>query len=315
MQTLPFNIRNERQFNALTGLSRKAFDVLLLEFTKCLDVSRKLRDQRRQVPRRRKPGGGRKGTLSTPEQKLFFILFYLKNYPTFDVLGALFDLSPAKADENVQKLLPVLKKAEQRLHVLPHRHFNPLSDESQHTENTNNIIIDATERPVHRPHHARKQKRYYSGKKGCHTVKNTVITNVNGGISVIGPTAPGSRHDYALLKEELDPKQPGLPSVEVWVDLGYQGIKDLYPAFKEIHIPHKKARKSKSNPNPVLTPKQKKENRVISRARVAVEHLIGDMKSFQILVVKFRNRIKNMADQAILLVAGLCNLKNSYIVQ
>jgi hypothetical protein len=104
MQTLPFNIRNERQFIALTGLPRKVFGTLLLEFTKCLDLSRKLRDQRRQIARRRKPGGGRKGVLSTPEQKLFFILFYLKNYPTFDVLGALFDLSPAKAEENVKKL-------------------------------------------------------------------------------------------------------------------------------------------------------------------------------------------------------------------
>jgi len=315
MQGLPFKIRSERQFNSLTGLPRKVFDVLLREFTKCLEVSRKLRDQRRKVPRRRKPGGGRKGVLSTPEQKLFFILFYLKNYPTFDVLGALFDLSPAKADENVQKLLPILKNAQQRLHVLPHRHFRPPTGNTQPTENTNNIIIDATERPVCRPAHAGKQKRYYSGKKGHHTLKNTVIANANGGISVIGPTAPGRRHDYALLKEELDPKQPGLASVAVWVDLGYQGIKDRYPAFKDIHIPHKKPRKSKNNPNPTLTPKQKKENRAISRIRVAVEHLIGDMKSFQILTIKFRNRIKNMADQVILMVAGLCNLKISYIVQ
>jgi hypothetical protein len=40
----------------------------------------------------------------------------------------------------------------------------------------------------------------------------------------------------------------------------------------------------KNNPNPTLTPQQKKENRAISRVRVAIEHLIGDMKSFQILV-------------------------------
>jgi len=41
----------------------------------------------------------------------------------------------------------------------------------------------------------------------------------------------------------------------------------------------------------------------------------GDLKSFQILTIKFRNRVKNMADQVILLVAGLCNLKNDYVVQ
>ena len=33
--------------------------------------------------------------LRTAENKLFFILFYLKNYPTFDVLGFIFDLNPS----------------------------------------------------------------------------------------------------------------------------------------------------------------------------------------------------------------------------
>ena len=65
--------------------------------------------------------------------KLFFILFYLKTYPTFDVLGGLFDLSPAKAQENVVKLLPMLKHAEKNLRVLPHRHFKPAHDNPENT--------------------------------------------------------------------------------------------------------------------------------------------------------------------------------------
>ncbi|CAK0767800.1 transposase [Gammaproteobacteria bacterium] len=317
-ERLPFNIRNNRQFIALTGMPRDKFNILLPEFIKSIDridLATKLRHQSKQVTPRRKPGGGRKEVLLTPEQKLFFLLFYLKTYPTFDVLGAIFNMCPAKACENIQKLLPILKNAQQHLHILPHRHFKPIINNTHNTENKTKIIVDATERPVCRTNHARKQKRYYSGKKNCHALKNTVITNLNLGISVIGPTAPGSRHDYALFKEELDPNQPGLSSVEVWVDLGYQGLKDLYPNLKAIHIPYKKPRKYKSNPNPTLTPQQKKENRAISRIRVAVEHLIGDMKTFQILSIKFRNRIKNMSDQAILLVTGLCNLRNSYVVQ
>ena len=83
----------------------------------------------------------------------------------------------------------------------------------------------------------------------------------------------------------------------------------------KFRYPHKKPRKSKNHPNPTLTPPQKKENRAISRVRVAVEHLIGDLKSFQILAIKFRNHIKKMADQVILVVTGLCNLKNDYVVQ
>jgi hypothetical protein len=300
-------IRNERQFRAFTGLPQKEFDRLLPEFTKALESAQQQRYKKHHLQHQRKPGGGRKDSLSTPELNLFFIVFYLKTYPTFDVLGGLFDMSPSKAQEHVVKLLPILKRAEKNLRVLPHRHYKPTCDSQQATENIKKIIIDATERPCNRPHHARKQKHYYSGKKHGHTLKNTVMADGNKGIPVIGPTAPGSQHDYALLKEELDPKQPGLSSVEVWVDLGYQGIKDRYPAFHKIHIPHKKPRKSKHNPNPCLTPKQKKENRFLSRTRVAVEHLIGDLKAFYSLTIKFRNYIRNMADQVILLVAGLCN--------
>jgi hypothetical protein len=41
-----------------------------------------MRYKKNHLNRKRKPGGGRKGTLSTPELKLFFILFYLKSkYP------------------------------------------------------------------------------------------------------------------------------------------------------------------------------------------------------------------------------------------
>ena len=309
-------IRDERQFRAFTGLSQKEFDRLLTEFTKALESAQQQRyNKKYPLQRQRKPGGGRKGALSTPELKLFFILFYLKTYPTFDVLGGLFDLSPAKAQENVVKLLPMLKHAEKNLRVLPHRHFKPAHDNPKNTDKKQKIIIDATERPCSRPTHARKQKHYYSGKKRQHTLKNTVIADGTKGIPVVGPTAPGSRHDYALLKEELNPDQPGLSSVEVSVDLGYQGIKDHYPNFNKIGIPHKKPRKSKKNPNPTLTPKQKKENRALSRTRVAVEHLIGDLKVFHSLTIKFRNHIQSMADQVILLVAGLCNLRNDYVVQ
>lgn len=65
----------------------------------------------------------------------------------------------------------------------------------------------------------------------------------------------------------------------------------------------------------MLTSLQKKENRAISRVRIAIEHLIGDLKIFQILGDQFRNHLHTMADQVILVVAGLCNLKNNYIAQ
>lgn len=85
-------VRNERQFMACTGLSQEAFDLLLPEFAKCWQLAQQQRYKKHRLQRNRKPGGGRKGALSTPDLKLFFILFYLKTYPTFDVLGCVFDM-------------------------------------------------------------------------------------------------------------------------------------------------------------------------------------------------------------------------------
>ena len=58
--------------------------------------------------RQRAPGGGKKGQLRTMRDKVVFLLYYLKVYPTFDVLGAQFGLSRSKACENVHKLAPIL---------------------------------------------------------------------------------------------------------------------------------------------------------------------------------------------------------------
>ena len=189
------------------------------------------------------------------------------------------------------------------------------SQQEQDTEKNRKIMIDATERPCRRPKNKRRQKNHYSGKRKAHTLKNTVIAPVKGGIDVIGPTTPGHQHDYAMLKGELDPEKPGLSSVEVSADLGYQGIEKNYPKIGIVHIPHKKPRQSKTHPNPKRTPKQKRENRLISQVRVGIEHLIGQLKNFGALTIKFRNHLNKVSDPIILVVAGLCNLRNGYEVQ
>nr|WP_293103687.1 transposase family protein [Okeania sp. SIO2F4] len=45
----------------------------------------------------RSVGGGRKARLRTNKDKLFYILFYFKCYPTFDLAGILFDINRSHA--------------------------------------------------------------------------------------------------------------------------------------------------------------------------------------------------------------------------
>ena len=444
-------VRDDRQLRSLIGLDKNTFEKLLEEFSKSLLEIPNENYKKNRSQRKRRPGGGRKGQLITAENKLCLVLFYLKNYPTFDLLGYIFSLSRSKAKENLSKLLPVLKHAQSKLEVLPSLRIKsvteleelvekleleeleelkeklpekkrlrnesepdsslevepeefknsqksdsfpsslgeetveavPLTNESEPDsspedsvepkvvqlgatnssesdslqlkelvdkkpsrktnlnrsqepevlnrskevaqnpkeldvkleKSTNNdeqeLYIDVTERNHYRPKNYREQKRYYSGKSKKHVVKNTIISSRERKILYVGPSFVGRTHDYKMFKKEFSPKKDWFRKINVAVDLGYQGIKKDYRTSYNINIPHKKPRKSSKHPNPSLTRKQKSENKKVSSRRVVVEHAIGGMKAFKILSSQFRNKTKNLADEAIYIVAGLWNLKIS----
>ncbi len=75
-------LKEDRLLRALTGLNRKAFDELLQAFCVQLKLETITNSQK---PRLRTLGGGRKARLLQAKDKLFFILFYFKCYPTFDI--------------------------------------------------------------------------------------------------------------------------------------------------------------------------------------------------------------------------------------
>ena len=117
------DVRTERQFKALTGMSRTEFDQFLPSFTEAYEEHRQEAYEAQEAARQRKPGGGQKGKLIEMSQKLFFILYYWKVYPCYDVLGFQFDMDGSKAYTNVQALWPVLKRALAKCEVLPKREF------------------------------------------------------------------------------------------------------------------------------------------------------------------------------------------------
>lgn len=117
-------------------------------------------------------------------------------------------------------------------------------------------------------------------------------------------------HDYELLKEELhwyEGQRHWFELLEIFVDLGYNGIdKDFL--IKQLHIPFRKPRKTKKNPDPQLTDEQQQHNKEVGHTRVLVEHAIGSMKFFNILKHDYRNRRCDFDDLSIELCAGLHNL-------
>lgn len=302
-------IRDDRQFRALMGVSPSLFSQLLGKFriVRRKKQAEAYRTGRRTGTRQRKPGGGAKGRLATDRQKLKFILYYYKNYPTFDVLGAHFNLSRSKAHANVYKLSPLLHDTLAEMGMVPHRHFDSVDDFKLALDGVDLIIIDATERAYRRAIDDATQRAYYSGKQRLHTVKNMVISTPHKFILFLGQTFTGNNHDYKILKTELPPGLEWFSDIKVFIDLGYLGIQSHYPG-DDIHIPHKKPRKSKNNPNPELTQLQKEENRAISKVRIFVENAIAGIKRYNILVHRFRNRTPKFDDSVIAVAAGLWNL-------
>jgi hypothetical protein len=83
-------IRDDRQMKALTGVSQAQFDFLLPAFSHVYQEAEQQRyeDGVTAGTRSRKPGADIKGKLPMMADKLQFVLYYYKTYPTFDVLGA-----------------------------------------------------------------------------------------------------------------------------------------------------------------------------------------------------------------------------------
>ncbi len=157
MYNLFSNVKSDRQFRATTGLSKVEFYELVYEFeeVEC--------EQRAE----RLASGGRKEVLADGAQRLFLVLYYLKTYPSFDVLGLSFDMDATTAERYVAELLPILAKTLQKIKCLPARKAEEIARLEQLLGQTDKLLIDATERPVERPQDQDEQKGKYSGKKNA----------------------------------------------------------------------------------------------------------------------------------------------------
>lgn len=168
---MSLQIRDDRHLRSLTGVSETQFEILLETFSMTYTKMQWQAYQDGIVAgiRKRRPGGGRKGALPTVRDKLLFLLYYFKVYPTFDVLGTQFNMARSKANENLYKLVPVLYQTLVDLEVMPHREFATPDDLLEALADMDTILIDVTERTYRRPQENQEQREYYSGKKKTHS--------------------------------------------------------------------------------------------------------------------------------------------------
>ena len=283
--------KHKAMFLSLTSLTVKEFDELCVSFA---ETWYEHTNQHEKEP----SNGGRPYALDVMEDRLLFILFYLKTYPLQMVLAFSFEICQGEANLLVHQLSLVLRMTLKKDGFTPPR----ISDEMLarlEQENSQDYGIDGTERRINRPIDEDVQRFFYSGKAHCHTLKNNIIGGLDDRqIKGLSHTYEGKKHDKKICDEE----KPRLPAgSNLYQDTGFQGNEI---AGVNIHQPKKKPRGGE------LTGEEKDENRLISGVRVIVEHIIAGIKRCHIVKDVFRNTKAGYGDEVMEMACSLHNFRS-----
>jgi Helix-turn-helix of DDE superfamily endonuclease/DDE superfamily endonuclease len=216
---------NRRQFLALTGLTVPEFQTLLPAFRRSYQQLHPPEKTMAGQPRQRFPGGGRTGALAGAEQKLLFILVYVKTYPLQALMGELFGLSQPRVNAWIHRLLPVLHQALAEVGALPERDPGRFAQALPSCPQEPQLIIDATDRRRQRPKNPEKQAAHYTGKKKTHTDKNVVVVEApSKRVGFLSRTYAGRTHDKRIADQEGISYPPG---TVLYKDKGFQGYEPV----------------------------------------------------------------------------------------
>lgn len=175
------------------------------------------------------------------------------------------------------------------------------------------LIVDGTEQPRGQPKRKKgsgpgkkavgrpkDQKKFFSVKKGTHTLKTQVAVTPDGLIVHLSATASGRTHDMKVLKQSrLLPRLP--KGARLWGDRGYTGLEKLCPRH-EVIVPKMRPKGGE------LSEEDQALNRQISKVRITVENVLCKLKKFRICREFYRNETRRHG-QFWGCVAGLVNLR------
>lgn len=289
--------KNPRLCKAITGRTYSEILTILPAFEEAelkFNISRK-------INRIRSYGGGRKpSTLKTPLIRLIAFLFYIKVYPTFDVLSFFLEIDRKRAWEWIERTRKVLSYAlNEQIPNPQKRKLNDIEEVIYEIPELREFIVDGTEQRIRRPKY--NQEDYYSGKKKYHSIKHQITINPrNKRITSISSSYKGKNHDYDIFKksEVMANAPPGCIGMG---DKGYIGVNSDYSVSTFI-TPKKKTR------NYDLSDSDLNNNRSISSIRISVEHVISQLKIFGVLNQTYRCHLKRV-NEYYKLISKLYNFK------
>ena len=127
------------------------------------------------------------------------LLVYYRLYITYTLTGFLFDLDQSNVCRDIQKIENLVRKCV----PIPQKTYN-ITKRLKTPEEVEQYFpgllsfTDSTEQQIPRPVDKDRRKRYYSGKKKRHAVKNQLVVNNRGYILHKTKHKKGRRHDYYI---------------------------------------------------------------------------------------------------------------------
>ena len=133
---------------------------------------------------------GRPSKLSLEDQ-ILMTLEYLREYSTYFHLAINWEINETTALRITRKVENILSKSGL---------FNLPGKKTVHQANSDLevVVVDVAEPEIERPQ--KKQKDYYSGKQGYHTIKSQVLAAQKTGMIVCTAHGKGRIHDFNLWK-------------------------------------------------------------------------------------------------------------------
>jgi hypothetical protein len=309
---------------SLTGLRPAEFEQLVQEIAPLFLASeqKRLLLNRPQAQRKRAIGGGHPFSLAMREQILLTVV-WLRQYPTYEVLGFLFGVTHCTVSRLLTRTLPLLSKAGKDTMRMPdpgRKHRRSMSQLLSDLPDLA-VVIDTFEQEVRPPQvrdaptpgeRKRKQKEadsWYSGKKKRHTIKSQIGVDVHtGAICDVSESVRGPTGDMKLLRRSklMDRLPDGVGGEG---DLAYVGIDKLHPQGLG-GTPRRKPRGAdKHRPRGEDHERPAGDvayNRAFSQRRIVVEHTLRYMRAYQSITQMDRHHRK-MHTQRVNAIAGLVN--------
>lgn len=285
-------------FKSFTGLTVQEFDDIYDKEIAKKYTKHEIQRLSKRKDRKRDMGAGRPFKLDLKDRCIMLLIYY-RLYITYTLAGFLFDLDQSNICRDIQKIDTLIRQCL----PIPEKFCN-ITKRLKTPEEVETYFpgflafIDSTEQQIPRPVDKERRKMYYSGKKKRHTVKIQLLINDHGYILHKTDHKKGRRHDYDIYKEN----HPATPKDVVNVfDLGYLGVEKDFPQQLS-SLPYRKKR------NLQLSQNQKEYNKMHSKKRIVIEHIICRLKKYRIMSDIFRNRLRKY-NKVSDIVSGLVNYR------